>query len=109
MSIRSTARFVRYRVMAHPDGPFSVSATCVKGACHFVVLPTDQVDKASQAMRQHTANTGHAVFTRTVQDTAVVVLADRAEQERRAQVNALEYRYLGGAAEDARADTRSIE
>ncbi|MEU8962344.1 hypothetical protein AB0C89_11620 [Streptomyces sp. NPDC048491] len=56
MSIRSTARFLRYKV------------------------------------------------TRTTEDMAVVVLADKCEQERRAEANALEYQHLGGAAEDARAE-----
>ncbi|MCT9089458.1 hypothetical protein N4G70_11310 [Streptomyces sp. ASQP_92] len=104
MSARSTARFVRYRVMAHPDEALRASATCTNGTCHYVVLPTETVDEVSRAMQEHTARTGHAVFCRTIQDTAVVVLADRTEQERRAEANALEYRHLGGAAEDARAD-----
>ncbi|MFG2717273.1 hypothetical protein ACGFW5_03055 [Streptomyces sp. NPDC048416] len=104
MSTRSTARFVRYRVMAHPDGAFRVSATCMNGACPYVVSPTEKADTVSRAMQEHTASTGHAVFSRTIEDTAVVVLADRAEQERRAEANALEYWHLGGAAEDARAN-----
>ncbi|MFE9405531.1 hypothetical protein ACFYNY_27955 [Streptomyces sp. NPDC006530] len=109
MSTRSTARFVRYRVMAHPDGVLHVSATCTHSGCHFVVFPTEKHDEVSQRMREHTARSGHAVFARTIQDTAVVILADRAEQERRAEVNALEYRHLGGADEDGLADTWSVE
>ncbi len=80
MSSESTARFVRYSVAALPDATFRVSATCTNGACHYVVLPTATTDEVSQAMQEHTARTGHAMFSRTIQDTAVVVPADRAEQ-----------------------------
>ncbi|MET9363421.1 hypothetical protein ABZX93_21240 [Streptomyces sp. NPDC006632] len=109
MSTRNTARFVRYRVLAHPDGAFRASATCLNGPCHFAVFPTENHDEVARRMQEHTASTGHAVFSRTIQDTAAVVLADRAERERRTEANALEYRHLGGAAEDARADARDTE
>ncbi|MFE3524477.1 hypothetical protein ACFXOD_23125 [Streptomyces sp. NPDC059161] len=79
MSTRSAARFVRYRVMAHPDGPFHISAMCTNAACHFVVFPTEKHDEVSRQMQEHTARTGHAVFSRTIQDTAAVVLGDRAD------------------------------
>ncbi|MFD7540548.1 hypothetical protein [Streptomyces sp. NPDC059819] len=55
-------------------------------------------------MRHHAATKGHALFNRTTEDMAVVVLADKCEQERQAEANALEYQHLGGAAEDARAE-----
>ncbi|MFD7539546.1 hypothetical protein [Streptomyces sp. NPDC059819] len=93
--------------MAHPDHAFRLSATCMNAACHFVVLPSEKHDEVSREMQEHTASTGHAVFARKVEDTAVVVLADRAEQERRAEANALEYKHLGGAAEDAAEHTRT--
>ncbi|MFD7535820.1 hypothetical protein [Streptomyces sp. NPDC059819] len=98
-----------YRVMAQPDGLFHISATCTHGTCHFAVFPTEKRDEVDRHMRQHTARTGHAVFARTIQATAAVVPADRAEQERRAEANTLEYRHLGDAAEDARADPGGTE
>ncbi|MFE9121158.1 hypothetical protein [Streptomyces sp. NPDC007172] len=101
MSARATARYVRYRVSSHPDGGLSVSVYCLADRCSWSVLPTAEHEKASQEMLHHTADSGHALFSRTVQDMAVVTLADPAEQERRAEANVLEYQHLGGAAEDA--------
>ncbi|MEU9096479.1 hypothetical protein [Streptomyces sp. NPDC048361] len=98
MSTRSTARFVRYKVTSHPDGGLRTFVSCQ--SCSFVVLPTADIERATRAMSHHTATKGHAIFKRTTEDVAVVVLADTAEQERRAEVNRLEYRHLGGAAED---------
>ncbi|MBX7467666.1 hypothetical protein ACFW17_03965 [Streptomyces sp. NPDC058961] len=102
MSIRSTARFLRYKVTSHPDGGLRVYASCL--SCSWVVLPTADHERVSGAMRHHAATKGHALFNRTTEDMAVVVLADKCEQERRAEANALEYQHLGGAAEDARAE-----
>ncbi|MFB7643912.1 hypothetical protein ACFC0S_03050 [Streptomyces sp. NPDC056084] len=53
-------------------------------------MPTAEYERADQAMRHHAARTGHAVFARRFDDIAVVTLADKAEQERRAEVNGLE-------------------
>ncbi|MEU9100782.1 hypothetical protein [Streptomyces sp. NPDC048361] len=89
MTHESPARYridessARYRVMAHPDGSFRISATCAHGTCHFAVFPTEKHDEVDRHMQQHTARTGHAVFSRTVQDTAAVVLADRTIEDAR--------------------------
>ncbi|MCX5385222.1 hypothetical protein [Streptomyces sp. NBC_00083] len=82
---RIDERPARYRVMAHPDGSFRISATCTHGTCHFAVFPTGNHNEVDEHMQQHTARTGHAVFSRTVQDTAAVVLADRAADDVRTE------------------------
>ncbi len=101
MSPRSTARFVHWKVQSHPDGGLKVAARCLSGGCPWLIVPTPERERLSRAMCHHTASTGHAVFERTFEELAVVTLADKAEQERRAEANRLEYTHLGGAAEDA--------
>ncbi|MFE9410946.1 hypothetical protein ACFYN0_19490 [Streptomyces sp. NPDC006704] len=89
---------MNYKITAHPDGGLQVYVACE--SCSFVILPTADIERATRAMCSHTAARGHAVFKRTTNDIAVVVLADKAERERRAEANRLEYHHLGGAAED---------
>lgn len=101
MGTRSTARFVHWKVESHPDGGVKVAARCLSGDCPWLIVPTPEQERVSQAMRHHTATTGHALFWRTFEELAVVVLADEAERKRRAEANRLEYTHLGGAAEDA--------
>lgn len=83
MSPRSTARFVRYTITSHPDSELRQSVRCAHEGCPWVVLPTGDQERASQAMLHHTATKGHALFFRVLEDMAVVTLADKAEQERR--------------------------
>ncbi|MFE4860777.1 hypothetical protein [Streptomyces sp. NPDC056670] len=92
---------MRYEITSHPNGGFKQSVRCDHEGCPWVILPTGDQERASQAMIQHTAAKGHALFWRTTEDLAVVTLADRTEQERRVEANRLEYKHLGGAAEDA--------
>ncbi|MEU7576006.1 hypothetical protein AB0B50_00115 [Streptomyces sp. NPDC041068] len=90
MSPRSTMRPIRYTVTSHPDGERTMSADCMSPDCKWSLCPTADVDAGEDALRRHRAETGHALFNRRLEDMACVTLADRAEQERRAEVHDLE-------------------
>ncbi|WP_369375157.1 hypothetical protein [Streptomyces sp. cg36] len=93
MTIRSTLRAVVYKVQRHPDSELTLAARCTsrtEGRCQWMLHATADLKAGSDAMLQHTAETGHAIFMRTVRDMAVVVLDNAQEQERRAQANRLE-------------------
>ncbi len=102
--VKATARHVRYKITSHPDGERTLSADCMGGDCRWSMVPTADIDAGQHAKQEHTARTGHAIFSRNLEDMAVVVLADKAERDRRAEVNALEYAHGGGAAEDREGD-----
>ncbi|WP_433547876.1 hypothetical protein ACQPZG_24510 [Streptomyces sp. CA-294286] len=61
------------------------------------MTPTSDLSAGGEAVMRHTAASRHAMFARTYEDVACVVLVDREEQERRAETNQRE-----GAAARAR-------
>jgi hypothetical protein len=88
VSVKSQSRFVNYRVTRHPDlGEVTMAATCLALECRWSTGSGTDPNKAQDAMIKHTAETGHAVYSRFLADTAVCVLADKAEQDLRAEAN----------------------
>ncbi|MGP9018905.1 hypothetical protein ACT1U9_10880 [Streptomyces sp. BR1] len=101
MSVRSTLRAVVYKVLRHPSSEVTMTARCMHGSgCQWTLGATADLKAASVAVIEHTAATGHAIFARTLEDMACVVLDNPQEQARRAAVNRLE---LAAAEEHARA------
>ncbi|GAA0599765.1 hypothetical protein [Streptomyces crystallinus] len=103
MSFRSTLRAVVYKVLRHPDSEVTLSARCMSGAdggCCWTLDATADLKTGSIAMIEHTAATGHAIFARTLEDMACVMLDSPQEQARRVAVNRLE---LAATEEHARA------
>lgn len=94
---RSVFRYVRYRLISHPTGGITMTARCLDPQCLWDLAPTSDLSAGGKALMQHTAESRHAMFARTYEDVACVVLADREEQERQAEANQRE-----GAAERAR-------
>ncbi|WP_158942737.1 hypothetical protein [Streptomyces sp. ERV7] len=91
MSVRSTLRGVVYRLLRHPDSEVTLTARCMSGdGCGWELDATSDLDAGGVAVIEHTAATGHALFTRTVEDMACVVLNGRQEQERRAEALQME-------------------
>ncbi|MFI0979879.1 hypothetical protein ACH4SP_23110 [Streptomyces sp. NPDC021093] len=101
--MRASMRFVRWEILGHPSSEVTLTARCLDPDCRWELAPTGDHRMGNDTIMRHTACTGHATFARSMQDLAVVVLADRAEQERRVAANKREYvaRY---AAEDAADD-----
>ncbi|MFF1478793.1 hypothetical protein ACFVYD_14670 [Streptomyces sp. NPDC058301] len=98
MSVRSTLRAVVYKVLSHPAGEVTMAARCMHGSgCMWELDATADLEAGSVALMSHTAETGHAIFTRCLEDMACVVLDNPQEQARRVAVNRLE-------TEHARAD-----
>ncbi|MEU3191104.1 hypothetical protein ABZ686_10770 [Streptomyces sp. NPDC006992] len=95
-----------YTVTSHPDGERSMKADCLHHGCGWELGPTADPAAGERELRLHYAETGHGTFARNFEDVAVVVLADVAEQQRRVEVDALEYAHWGGADEDAADDLR---
>ncbi|MFD9566058.1 hypothetical protein [Streptomyces sp. NPDC059994] len=91
MSVRSTLRGVVYKVLRHPDSEVTLTARCMSGeGCGWELDATSDLDAGGVAIIEHTAETGHALFVRKVEDMACVVLNSSQEQDRRAQANRLE-------------------
>ncbi|MFE9569214.1 hypothetical protein ACFYMW_12050 [Streptomyces sp. NPDC006692] len=93
MSVRSTLRGVMYRVQRHPDSEVTLTARCMSGegaGCRWELDATTDLEAGGVAMMSHTADTGHAIFARTLEDMACVVLTNAQEQARRVAVNRLE-------------------
>ncbi|MFI1100963.1 hypothetical protein [Streptomyces melanogenes] len=104
MSVRSTLRAVVYKVLRHPDSEVTMTARCMSGGgCRWELVPTPDLGAGAVALMSHTAETGHAIFARCVEDMACVVLDNPQEQARRVAVNALE-RAAEGPVEHARAE-----
>ncbi|MFD9562433.1 hypothetical protein [Streptomyces sp. NPDC059994] len=91
MSARSTLRAVVYKVLRHPDSEVTMTARCMSGSgCRWELAPSPDLEAGAVALMSHTAETGHAIFARCLEDMACVVLDNQAEQERRVKINALE-------------------
>ncbi|MFD9487786.1 hypothetical protein ACFWBX_28215 [Streptomyces sp. NPDC059991] len=91
MSARSTLRAVVYKVLRHPDSEVTMTARCMSGSgCRWELAPSPDLEAGSVALMSHTAETGHAIFARCLEDMACVVLDDPMEQARCVAVNALE-------------------
>ncbi|WHM37441.1 hypothetical protein [Streptomyces sp. BPTC-684] len=91
MSVRSILRGVVYRLLRHPDSEVTLTARCMSGdGCGWELEATGDLGAGGVAIMSHTARTGHAIFTRRLEDMACVVLASLQEQDRRVAVNRLE-------------------
>ncbi|MFD9487877.1 hypothetical protein [Streptomyces sp. NPDC059991] len=55
-----------------------------------MLAATNDLEAGSVAIMSHTAETGHGIFTRRLEDVACVVLDHAQEQARRVTVNRLE-------------------
>ncbi|MBD0747347.1 hypothetical protein [Streptomyces sp. CBMA152] len=114
MSVRSTLRSLVYRLLRHPSSEVTLTARCMSGdGCRWELDATNDLDAGSIAIMSHTAETGHGLFTRRVEDVAVVVLNNEQEQACRGAVNRLELvtssearREAAEETENARADHR---
>ncbi|MEU1077050.1 MULTISPECIES: hypothetical protein [unclassified Streptomyces] len=80
-----------YRLLRHPGSEVTMTARCMSGdGCWWELAATTDLDAAGVEILEHTAATGHGIFSRRVEDMAVVVLAKREEQARRVEANGLE-------------------
>lgn len=80
MNVRSTLRGVVYRVLRHPDSEVTLTARCMSGdGCRWELDGTADLKAGGVAMIEHTAATGHTIFTRRREDVACVVPANAQE------------------------------
>ncbi|MBD0746243.1 hypothetical protein BG418_31910 [Streptomyces sp. CBMA152] len=73
--------------------------------CTWELDATTDLEAGGVAIMAHTAETGHGIFTRKVEDVAVVVLDNPQEQERRAAANRLELATSSEAHREAAEET----
>lgn len=65
-------RFVRHRIVSHPEGEVTVSAQCLAADCGWSALPSADVAAVDVACMSHTGRTGHPTFARKYEDVALV-------------------------------------
>ncbi|MFC7979521.1 hypothetical protein ACFUT3_30350 [Streptomyces cinereoruber] len=68
-------RFVEHTITQHPDGERTITLRCMRPGCGWSVAPTAELGRAQDDAIEHMGRTGHAIFSRTLEDMAVVVRA----------------------------------
>ncbi|MEU5439085.1 hypothetical protein AB0G73_37945 [Streptomyces sp. NPDC020719] len=80
-----------YRLLRHPDSEVTLTARCLHGSgCPWTLDATSDLGAGSVAIMSHTADTGHTIVARRMEDVACVVLTNAQEPARRVAVNQLE-------------------
>ncbi|PKV90085.1 hypothetical protein [Streptomyces sp. TLI_146] len=81
MSLTRVLRGVAYRLLRHPDSCLTMTARCMSGdGCGWELGATTDLDVGGVEILMHTAETGHAIFTRTLEDIACVALTRTQER-----------------------------
>jgi hypothetical protein len=73
MGTRRTFRFQNYTVAHNPDSPFVGAARCEEVPCTWTSRAPLELDALTKAMGEHTRESGHTAFLRTVSDVVTVV------------------------------------
>ncbi|AVH95859.1 hypothetical protein C5L38_12885 [Streptomyces sp. WAC00288] len=73
MSVKAVLRFVEHRITTHPDAESGYSARCLNPDCRWSIAPTADGKQADVDVIEHSAATGHRIFSRVYEAMAVVV------------------------------------
>ncbi|ROQ27110.1 hypothetical protein EDD98_6767 [Streptomyces sp. PanSC19] len=73
MSTRSVFRFVDYKISVHPDSEPAFTARCLSPDCKWSLAATADGEQADVDCIEHTAATGHGIFSRACEAVSVVV------------------------------------
>ncbi|MET9954555.1 hypothetical protein ABZ135_23845 [Streptomyces sp. NPDC006339] len=63
-----------YSLDKHPDSEVTMTVRCMDGGCTWEPLPTTEPASAHVESELHTAETGHAVFTVSVEYIGLVTV-----------------------------------